>query len=914
MNRPNNAEFAQFRFVRNAEENVIPLPAQGIDEKNLLVLDCERWGLARLHIFEGAALRQDMLEAFQNELRQIADLRSDSVSRLITWGRDSEELFYADEMQDGEPLPEYLDRTGGVPFAIAGEWILQLFGFFEQVPQGLPSFERFTTLNFQAVIDRYQQVRPVFSEFYGWTKPGAQVQEHSREWYLAQIFCSLIAGVPVRTFYRESLPRNFEELSASTQEAVLLVLSETGAGGYDRFKKEMEELSLKADSVRLQVKLPRLLVREWMTTDLADSYRGEADFAFDPLTDPAFQCYAIPATIRGNASLVQVLPGPDSIQREGWLNQHHDATRRPGRPMLHQLHVNYIEDRNALTLVCEERVEGVDLATLLLHHGAMDLAETKRILYRVSASLSSLEQNTGSCAVWWLPPENILFLSGTSSITGSLHLHERKGSSVWDEWGVKLRLHQTATTLRDGVNLPSPVRDLSRLPGKQNELARRSAVALPLIFFLLTSHRFRWRRPVSAQADLPEPLEDLLEGYRTRLLETPESVETSLFDEFLNRDFEVPEETGESQSGDDSGSGREDGFEEMLDRTLHRETVTLTEPTEITAPDDEAIPQLENLEEPEWDESEYEIEEEVTPRRFVRGWWLVLWSVLAALFVGYLVAGWSSRLGNYEEPEEVRFPLTEYEVPPPPGPEEVIEELESYLLAQTQLDLLPHASSLEIAESRELIAAFLASRIEKNDGVAARLDALLAGLEGAPTGEILPRFFEAARLGDSAAQFDLAILVLVKGLGNMDPSVAREMLRRASIAGNPDAQELQAILLVETAPEESRILLEAAAMQNHLGALYHYGLFAANGTGGPLDPVLAAEQFERAAMQGSERAMFAIGRCYETGFGKQPDFTEATRWIKMAASLGNPAALAWCQAREIEVPAGELPADGSEAG
>src|SRR6056297_1651514 len=243
MKTPSHAEFAQFRFVRDAGGNVIPLPAQGIDEKNLLVLDCERWGLARLHIFEGSAVRQDRLEAFQEELRRIADIRSDSVSRLITWGRDAEELFYADEMQDGEPLPEYLDRTGGVPFSVAAEWIIQLFDFLEKVPAGLPSFDRFTTLNFQVVIDRYQQVRPVLSEFYGWTKPGVQVQEHAREWYLTQIFCSLIAGVPVRTFYRESLPRNFDELPSRVQEIVLEVLAETGGECDERLRKELNELA-----------------------------------------------------------------------------------------------------------------------------------------------------------------------------------------------------------------------------------------------------------------------------------------------------------------------------------------------------------------------------------------------------------------------------------------------------------------------------------------------------------------------------------------------------------------------------------------------------------------------------------------------------------------------------------------------
>lgn len=900
MKSPPNAEFAQFRFVRNAEGGVIPLPAQGIDEKNLLVLDCERWGLARLHIFEGAAVRQDKLEAFQNELKQIADIRSDSVTRLITWGRDSEELFYADEMQDGEPLPEYLDRSGGVPFSVAGEWIVQLFDFLEQVPRGLPSFDRFTTLNFQVVIDRYHQVRPVFSEFYGWTKPGAQVQEHAREWYLAQIFCSLIAGVPVRTFYEQSLPRNFDELDESSRGAILGALSEREHGSYETLKSAMEVLAVGADDHRSQVSLPRLLVREWMKDDLADSYTGTSDFDFGEFTDPERGRYAVEAVIRGKESFVQVLPGPSSIPREGWLNQHHDSTRRPGRPMLHQLHVNYLEDRDSLTLVGEERVEGVSLAALVLRLGSQTPAEAVPIINRISSAISSLEQNTGSCAVWWLPPENIMFLSGTRSISGSAHLVERKGAEVWNEWGVKLRLHQTVSTLREGVNLPGAVRALSRIPGKGNEAARRSALALPLIFFVLTSHRFRWRRPLSGQSELPERVSDFLESFREKLLRNPEEVEKDLFEEFLKSDLLTDGKISEGALV--AGGGKpDDGFDSMLESTLLQEKVELKESVELVPLAAGKVQEGEEGDaEPEW-EDELEDFDEPRASRFFRGWWLAIWAVVFALVAGYFFAGWNSRLGTYEELEEVRFPVTDYVVPAAPTPAEVIAELEAYFVERVQPDLLPHTGELGSPESRSLVDEFLNARIEGGDATAARLNALLVGLDGAPVGEVVQRFEKAASLGDSSAQFDLAVLTLVKGLGDVDPTRVRVMLSRSANSGNLDAKELLGILLLdENKAQEAKKQIEAAAGQNHLSSRYHLGLFEANGTGGPVNPGAAAEQFEAAAMQGDVRAMFALGRCYEIGFGKTADFTEATRWVKMAAALDYQSAVTWCQARGIE--------------
>ncbi|MDF1825477.1 MAG: tetratricopeptide repeat protein [Verrucomicrobiales bacterium] len=900
MKSPPNAEFAQFRFVRDAEGGVIPLPSQGIDEKNLLVLDCERWGLARLHIFEGAAVREDKLEAFQGELKQIADLRSDSVTRLITWGRDSEELFYADEMQDGEPLPEYLDRCGGVPFSVAAHWIVQLCDFLEKVPTGLPSFDRFTTLNFQVVIDRFHQVRPVFSEFYGWTRPGAQVQDHAREWYLAQIFCSLIAGVPVRTFYEASLPRNFDELDEHSREVVLGALSENSQVSFERLRSAMEILAQDAEEQRALVRLPRFLVREWMREDLAASYQGSPEFEIVDFRDPERERYATQAVIRGKESFVQLLPGPLSIPREGWLNQHHDATRRLGRPMLHQLHVNYLEDRDSLTLVGEESIEGVSLASLLLRVGPRAPEEVVQIMSRVSSTVDSLEKNTGSCAVWWLPPENILLLSGTRSVPASVHLLERKGGEVWREWGMKLRLHQTTSTLREGVNLPGAVRSLSRVPGKNNEAARRSALALPLIFFALTTYRFRWRRPVRDQSDLPESLSNLLESFREKLLQNPEAVENDLFLEFLNSDSSVEEDhsAGEEKSPEEP---LDDGFDSMLESTLFQEKIELTEPADPIVTSSEINEGGEGINEPDW-EDEFDAPEMTGAARFFRGWWLALWAVVVALFAGYFFAGWNSRLGNFEDRDGVRFPVSDYLVPAAPTPAEVVADLETYLVEESQPDLLPYTSELGSPESRSIVDEFLNGQIEEGDATAARLNALLVGLDGAPIGEVVQRFEEAARLGDLSAQFDLAVLSLVKGLGNADPESVREMLVRSAKSGNLNSKELLGILLLdEGKPGEARRQIEAAAGKDHLGSQYHLGLFEANGTGGSVDPRAAAGMFEAAAVRGDVRSMFALGRCYEIGFGKPADFTEATRWIKMAAALDYQSAVAWCQARGLEV-------------
>tara|TARA_R110002096_G_scaffold393627_2_gene588650 strand:- start:1798 stop:3543 length:1746 start_codon:yes stop_codon:yes gene_type:complete len=576
MKNPSQAEFAHFRFVRDAGGDVVALPSQGMDERTIMVLDCERWGLSRLHIFEGAAQRKELLEAFQKEMQQVSTIRSDSISRIASWGRDGAELFYADEMQDGEGMPEYLDRTGRVVQGVCGEWMLQLFDMLDQAPSGALSFGRFTTQNFQVVIDRFSKVRPVFSEFHGWMKPGIQVQEHTREWYLAQVFCSLLGGVPIRTFHGDSLPRNFDELEPSIRDAVLAALEDGRFGAYNQLRGAMEVLAQRTADERNQVALPRMKVREWLARDLAQSYSGAPEFELPEELDLNSEIYALPAMIRGTKSYIQLLPGPESIPREGWLNQHHEVIRRAGRLKLNQLQVNLTEDRDSVTLVGEEAIEGVDLATIILENGTLSLEAAVILSDRISGALRMLEGQVGSCAVWWLPPENIFFVTGAQSRSGSVRLIERKGDAAWSQLPIKLRLHQTATTLMRGVGLPPRVRDLSRLPGRKFESIRRSAIALPVIFSLLSGERMRWRISIGSQfesdADISKPVIDLLERFRLQLVECPADLDEELFFEFrkLVDSPVAPPKEGKKQPE------WNDGFDAAMDSVLFEGEVDLT--------------------------------------------------------------------------------------------------------------------------------------------------------------------------------------------------------------------------------------------------------------------------------------------------------------------------------------------------
>ncbi len=201
MKTPSNAEFAQYRFVRDGKGNVVTLPCAGSEERILLVLDCERWGLARLHIFEEAAARNDKREAFEEEMQLLSGWECDSVSRLYSWGRDGGELFYADAMRDGEPLPDYLGRAGKVPVTVAARWVSTFIDCVSARETMPASMDRAHHLEFRGGPGSPWRGRSRLFGVHRLDPPGARVREHRWEWNLVQVLCSLVGGVPVRTFH-----------------------------------------------------------------------------------------------------------------------------------------------------------------------------------------------------------------------------------------------------------------------------------------------------------------------------------------------------------------------------------------------------------------------------------------------------------------------------------------------------------------------------------------------------------------------------------------------------------------------------------------------------------------------------------------------------------------------------------------
>lgn len=905
MSQPSIAEFAQYRFVRDASGNVVSLPSQISDEKILLVLDCERWGFARLHIFEGAAVRAEKLEAFEEEMGMISALRTPLVSRMISWGRDGEELFYADEMRDGEPLPTYLGRAGKIPFSTASSWILRFLDLFATMERIPPSMERLTTLNFEVVRDRSGVVRPVFSEFSGWTKPGARVREHRLEWSLAQVFCSLIAGVPVRNFHRDSLPRNFDELPSRTREVILEIFSEDGRDHLASFREVMrqgtaDQESGEGDPVR--VAPPLMPLREWFRREIGESPGADAERKLSEVLEAGDEPYAIASRVRGVDANLQILPGPDTLPREGWLNQHHDATRRPGRGRIHQLQVNYLEDLASVTLIGEEQVAGVDLASLLEGTGPLDFQRAVELGRRLDGALAALEKQTGACSVWWLPPENVLFLTGTRSAASSAGLIDRKGPSAWSEFPLKLRLHQTITTLMEGVDLPAKVRDCSRLPGRQFEAARRSVVALPMLWYLLTGTRFRWS--LHAEHSLvPDAVAASFEHYRNLLREDPEAVTENFFEVFdkLKPDAGPVGAAVDTEVGADAEPGPEEtGIRAVFDERLFEGELDLPRGPEVSETGESG----EEAHTRDLGLKESSRELDGREGRGMPWGWIALSAAVIAAVVGFSLSGWAQRMGLFAERDPLVFTFPEFRFDASQRVENARTALGEYLIAEgspQSLRLLPLLDHLEPVTSRREIEPWLRHLVAKGDAGAARVMGMLSLAMGEANETAAGWFLEGARKGDADASFHYAALKWSESGQTVADPEAMDFLKRSATSDHAPSQELFArVLRAENDPAGAYGMLERAASQGWVPAIYEAGLCHATGTGCSLDREEAVSRFRSAAEQGDERAMYDFGRCLSVGWGVTASFPEALRWIKLASARGHGGALRWLLDRNID--------------
>lgn len=553
------ADFDRFRFFRDTHGNIVSLEAQAFGEELFPVLDCQHFRLARLHAHDQAARKSDWLEAFEKEMDLLSDIDEHVIARPFTWGRDEDELFYVNNLLDGEDLTTYLRREGAQSPYLAARWLLPFINLIEGDRESPMSILRFSNRNLQVVRNLESNLAELhFTEFTAWTKPGNLVVERGPEYFLAQSFLSLISGIPIRDFTRDTLPRQFSDLSESCQEAVSASMDSGPGKAEGAFFDALRTLAKDTDHIAIPP-LPHSLLRSWLREEISKMPDEES---LDMLTshvesDPDFN-YAIEADNDDLPALIQFMPGEATIPREGWLEQHWLAIRRQGRNFANQLAVYEIQETPAVTMITEERPNGIHLLHLIRTTGSLDLEHAVGMAKRLSAAMDGLESTPSAAPIWWLPEQNIFVNLGTRDDSDFVSAIENEGPDFWDRVPFRLRLHQTMQGLLEGVDLPDSIRGMAFELTKESPHIRRTSVLLPLVCMVLSGRKFRWDRPFTMNhKDIPDGLIEFLNRTRETIIERPFKTEMGFLSKLTDFVEVWDHQTYEEETGQEDDAAEE---------------------------------------------------------------------------------------------------------------------------------------------------------------------------------------------------------------------------------------------------------------------------------------------------------------------------------------------------------------------
>ena len=542
------AEFDQFRFIRQEAGALAELPGTGGNERLFLVIDCRRFRLARLHIFEGRAKHDPEIPAlFRREFEAISALRHPALGPLISFGRDDTELFFADAVVDGESLRDYLRRTGPMPPASALRAALDLANLLLDEPDGTHTLSHYSSRNLFVKPSAGDGLSLVFTDFTGWDRSEIEdraEKEGRKVRRVAVTLYSMLAGQildsePPLPFSREA--KDAPELLKDFLKRVFL---REGTGSIFKNLRDFTAVArtILPDLPEEEPPLPpRRFFRDWLLRGLGDDLNLGPDFrilskkkgAGSSLFEDGYTIDA--ATTRGltyKRLRFHLYPNQASIPRAGWMLQHRYSLRTHSRPLPNQATVESLYCGERFCLIGESWIDGVDMASIVEDLGPLSFDHAREIGKKLTAALDSMEAIAGACPIWWLPPENLFVITGSDHPDSVHHALGKNGVDTWKRTPLRLRLHQTGEALLEGVNLPRSMMDLLHAGSKdRNHIqTRRSAVLLPILWFVVTGERLDWREPLPRHGAFPREILDLLEETRRRLVDSPEEEPGRLLD------------------------------------------------------------------------------------------------------------------------------------------------------------------------------------------------------------------------------------------------------------------------------------------------------------------------------------------------------------------------------------------------
>ncbi|MCB1229986.1 MAG: SEL1-like repeat protein [Verrucomicrobiae bacterium] len=583
MSLPNTsqiAEFHRYRFARQGGGSLAELASARRDERSFLVLDCLRYRFARLHIFEGLANDFETANRFTRQLNTLAGLKHPLLNPILNHGRDDSELYYVERFIDGEMLNDYLRRIGGLPESAAIQVTLDLIEMLLVVaprPNALENFD-LGHLTVSADDESPTGFRLHFSDYSGWNEPAIENPVDLVRRLGLQLY-NLLGGfvfrsAPGRPFFHEA-----QHTSEALRNLIGKVLADdpescphrTLASLASALRPLMAQ-AIEREGEHAKPPAPRRFLSEWLTEGRGlDAINLGGDYHYLPESGDAralaFEATVDRASLHGKVRF-QLFPNWDSIPREGWLEQHHSSLRRGGRGLPNQLGIVDLEPSGRCLLIGEESVPGFSVEALVEERGPLEFGSALALARKIGSAIDVMEKTAGAAPVWWLPARNAYLVTGDpnpASLDAAMRAH---GDGIWQRLPVRLRLHQTANDLVEGLTFPESIMERINRSGKQGEPGRRTAVLLPLIWHLLTGKPMNWDNPLEGPAGirLPEKAIGVLEAARLKLTDDPKTIHTSLINQL------EPFVEGEPSRSDTATFGENDFIDGMVS-----EPVTLFE-------------------------------------------------------------------------------------------------------------------------------------------------------------------------------------------------------------------------------------------------------------------------------------------------------------------------------------------------
>ena len=161
-------------------------------------------------------------------------------------------------------------------------------------------------------------------------------------------------------------------------------------------------------------------------------------------------------------------------------------------------------------------------------------------------------------------------------------------------------------------------------------------------------------------------------------------------------------------------------------------------------------------------------------------------------------------------------------------------------------------------------------------------------------------FKSAADNGNSEGKFTAGECYYLGKGTNVDVAKALELLQEAAAMHEPRAMDLLGTHFRRAKDyQKAKAYFEEATQLGFVRSMVNLGVLYLQGEGVTQNYQTAATLFKKGAERSDSYGMFFYAECLSEGKGVQKDASGATEWAKKAAQAGNPMAIQWCKAKNI---------------